>query len=151
MDNQDKSPRLLILLLAAAGILLLGLIIFFKHKSDRPLPDPDADSVYQSTHGPIAVPDTTLDETLLPQTTDTTYSLPADSVLGRDSRPASEAGYEDGYIDGMDDGADGKKGQRYNTDNAFSSPTDIKAYQTSYKEGYAKGFDDAQNHRQFGI
>src|SRR3712207_2654296 len=134
MDNQDKSPRLLILLLAVAGILFLGLIIFFKHKSDRPMPDTDADSVYQSTHGPIAVPDTTLDETLLPATTDTTYSQPADSVLGRDSRPASEAGYEDGYIDGMEDGADGKKEQRYNTHTAFPSHADVKAYQTSNKE-----------------
>lgn len=67
-----------LLIFSAVAILVICTIVFFKHATARPVPGSPEDSLYQTTHGPIAVPDTTFSDSLPLSFPD---SLPNDSAL----------------------------------------------------------------------
>lgn len=75
--NKRRSVFQLSLFIALVLLIVAG-IVFFKHAAARPEPGSVEDSIYQATHGPIAVPDTTLSDTTFLAPID---SLPTDSTL----------------------------------------------------------------------
>lgn len=132
-------------------LLAVVSIVYMKHSSatQKQLVSPDAPNAPQQQ---IAVPDTTVDPGILPQTPDTIVpsQLP-DTILGRDKRNPYEAGYDDGYNTGCDDGAANTDHANYDDSSTFASSTEKANYARGYREGYAKGFEDGREGKQFNI
>ena len=68
---------------------------------------------------------------------------PADDI-GRDNRPADEAGEEDGYWDGYYDGIAGQENKPHDVTPAYSSRSQRETYRASYATGYARGYEEGQ-------
>lgn len=143
----NKPTRILLLIVAVATIL--GLVAALKKAGTGLSRSEQHDN---QSNLPIAHPDTLGDPTAMPVVADTAASTTlADTLVGKDSRPANEAGFEDGYLDGMDDGALGQERASYDESSAFPTETERQRYKETYAEGYAKGFEDGVHHRQFNI
>ena len=146
----QKRKRSFLLIMGC--ILVVAGIIFLKNSVSDPKPvSPGGGDPSASSH-PVAVPDTTVDPGVIPQTSDTveSYELP-DTLLGRDKRSPYEAGYEDGYAAGCDDGATGKDHATYDETSNFATSADRHTYTEGYREGYAKGVEDGKQGKQFNI
>ena len=144
--TENKAAFIFIVLLA---LLAIGGIIYLKSLSDS---TEDSKAFSAETNGelPIAVPDTGLLVSDVLETTETLIVAMPDTI-GKDKRPAYEAGYEDGYFSGMDDGSQNAERASYDDSNSFPSPTEQAAYTKGYSEGYAKGFSDGRDGKQFNI
>ena len=131
-------------------LVVIG-IIYMKHSSatQKQLLTPGSPD---TTERQIAVPDTTVDPGILPQTPDTLVpsQLP-DTILGRDKRNPYEAGYDDGYATGCDDGAANTERANYDDTSTFATQAEKANYARGYREGYTKGFDDGREGKQFNI
>jgi len=150
INRPRRSLQALIFLLIS--ILLVIGIIYMKHTSASPIPQGSGDTDLLNLQHPVAVPDTTTAPGILPATADSVApSVLPDTVLGRDKRPAYEAGYEDGYAAGCDDGAAQAKRDTYDESNSFSSKSDKDSYVRGYREGYEKGYTDGTHGKQFNI
>lgn len=148
MKEKDKRSKLQVVLLILAGVAIVGGIIFMKTAADRPVAS-DADG--QQTHTKaVAIPDTSTHATDM-QLPSETISVAMPDTIGKDKRPAYEAGYEDGYLSGIDDGSQGAERATYDESNTFPTTAEQSSYVRGYREGYAKGFEDGENGKQFNI
>lgn len=148
-NNQDNRWRT-VAIFCICLLVIVG-IVYMKHSSNEQklystLHSPD------SSHQQVAIPDTTIDPTTLPQSADTvvTTQLP-DTILGKDTRNPYEAGYDDGYASGCDDGAAGTNHASYDETSSFSTNAERQNYAKGYREGYAKGYEDGRQGKQFNI
>lgn len=149
-NNKKETGRWKFVAILAVCIAILGATIFLKTSSEN---EKDLRGVDEpAASGPqMAVPDTTIDTSLVPAATDSLPSTLPDTLLGRDERQPYEAGYEDGYAAGCDDGAIEQKGMSYDDENNFRSHADRADYVRGYKDGYTKGYDDGHEGKQFNI
>lgn len=144
--TENKATFFFFLLLA---ILAVGGIIYLKSLSDSS-EDNQALSSEAIGNLPIAVPDTGLLSPDVLETAETLIVAMPDTI-GKDKRPAYEAGYEDGYFSGMDDGSQNAERASYDDSNSFPTPAEHTAYTKGYSEGYEKGFQDGRDGKQFSI
>lgn len=129
------------------GIAMIVVIVFSKSASTGG--DEGAKQVRDSLSR-MAVPDTTFSADILPAEPETILVAMPDTI-GKDKRPADEAGYEDGYLSGMDDGATGNENATYDETNSFPTQRERDIYVENYRKGYADGLEDGKNGRQFNI
>lgn len=148
--NKDKQKQHRVAVIFAIALLIVCGIIYLKHSSGEPqTKGVTGDSL---SSAPVAVPDTTIEQGVLPQTSDTAaLSALPDTILGRDHRHPYEAGYEDGYATGCDDGAARSERASYDETNYFSSQAERNDYARGYREGYEKGYTDGIQGNQFNI
>lgn len=148
-NNQDNRWRT-IAVLCSCLLIIVG-IVYMKHSFNNQKPYVGPHS-FDTTYQQIAVPDTTIDPSTLPQIIDTITSVQLpDTILGKDTRDPYEAGYDDGYASGCDDGASGIEHASYDETNSFSTSVEQQNYVKGYREGYAKGYDDGRKGKQFNI
>lgn len=145
-DNNNGALRHLIWAIVV-GIAMTVVIVFSKSASTGG--EKTAPTV-RDTASAIAVPDITVSPDVLPAEPETILVALPDTI-GKDKRPAAEAGYEDGYLSGMDDGATGNERATYDETNSFPTPRERAAYVENYRKGYADGLEDGKNGRQFNI
>lgn len=147
--TQNRKRTLLFVVVCA--LVVLGIIYMKKSTVDH-APLPGAEDPATVANHPVAVPDTSVDPTVMPPVADTMANtqLP-DTILGRDKRSPYEAGYEDGYAAGCDDGAAGQEKATYDESSNFATAAERQTYAGGYREGYAKGFDDGKQGKQFNI
>lgn len=152
MERNTGPSRLQATLIILACVACVVVIVFLKTASDRrsPLRTADAASdagqtVPADTAAPVAVPDVRVDTTVLPATPDTVPPAPADSI-GKDTRPAREAGRQDGYLAAEDDAQNDRPRASYDDTNTFPTPSEQHAYKRGYAEGYARGLAVATSH-----
>lgn len=128
---------LFILIIAAA----LALILWLKYSAAKP-GDEAADNAGNGQAAlSVAVPDTSVAPGTLPAVSDSITIAPADDI-GRDNRPADEAGEEDGYWDGYYDGIAGQENKPHDVSPAYSSRSQRETYRDSYATGYARGYEE---------
>lgn len=145
---QNRKRTLLFILVCA--VVVVGILYMKKSTSDHQNLPADADTTGAGHQ--VAVPDTSVDPTVLPATPDTvTPTALPDTILGRDKRSPYEAGYEDGYATGCDDGATGQEKATYDESSNFATEAERQTYAGGYREGYAKGFEDGKQGKQFNI
>lgn len=147
MERKNGPSRFEATLIILGCIVCIVGIVFLKTASDSRSPvyakiDPvvaakiaAADSVSN-----VAVPNVSLDSTVIPLTPDTVPPAPADSI-GKDTRPAHEAGLQDGFLAGEDDAHNERPHASYDDTNTFSSAAEQQAYKHGYAEGYAEGLE----------
>ncbi len=141
-SSQNRLPAVLIII---AAVLTVAAIIFFKSSTPKPV---GSDSGNSKSSGPVAVPDTSLaKDAAIPTPADTFAAAPTDSI-GRDRRPADEAGAEDGYWAGYYDGVDGVERAENDLVSTFPSARERQAYADNYKEGYARGYEEGRASRR---
>ena len=148
MNKKNSDIRLRSLLFLLLGISVALAIIFLKKASEKTADDP-ADYILPKASSPSA-PDMTMDTAFLTAPAET-ISIALPDTIGKDKRPAAEAGFEDGYLSGMDDGAIGEERASYDESNNLPTRTEREAYVKGYREGYAKGFEDGSKGKQFNI
>lgn len=142
-----------LVIIGVPALIVCVLIGFIKLKSDEhsPIVAQVAAQRQQAVQpdtvaAPIAVPDTTVDLTVLPAMPDTLPAAPPDSI-GIDARSPLTAGHEDGLLAGAYDRRQGSEyGISYDDTNTFPHPTDQSAYAEGYREGYAEGYRTAGAH-----
>ena len=135
---------LFILMLAAA----LALILWLKYSAAKPGGEAADNADAERAALPVAIPDTSVAPGTLPAVAESITIAPADDI-GRDNRPADEAGEEDGYWDGYYDGSQG----RDNNAESLSAPPYTTAvardtYAANYREGYRRGYDEGCRNRK---
>lgn len=153
MNNPNSKPGtgrwkpLLIILICI--LIVLGIVYMKRSNGETHQNSPIGSG---NAGGAVAVPDTTLDPTTMPETEDSTAgTFVPDTILGTDTRVPYEAGYEDGYETGCDDGANGTEKASYDESSNFHTPKQRENYASGYREGYAKGFEDGKAGKQFNI
>lgn len=144
-----------LLIIGLPTLALIAIIGFMKLKSDEHMPasvlaavkapTSSAPTVPEDTaKAPIAIPDTTIDQTILPVIPDTLPAAPPDSV-GVDERSPLTAGHEDGHLAGAyDRGAGNEYGISYDDTNTYPTPAEQHAYSDGYREGYAVGYRESK-------
>ncbi|MBR1594275.1 MAG: hypothetical protein IJ684_07130 [Bacteroidales bacterium] len=153
-DKEHNAPEasaanigMRLLIIGLPALVVCALIGFMKLKSDEQSPV-IAEAVAQAeraadadtTTAPIAVPDTTVDLTVLPALPDTLPAAPPDSI-GIDARSPLTAGHEDGLLAGAYDRRYGSEyGISYDDTNTFPTADEQHAYSEGYREGYAEGY-----------
>ena len=138
MPKKPVNNRL-VLLFVLIAVALIGGVVSLKiltGRTDSEKSSTSSDSAGGS--GPVAVPDTSVVPGTLPVVPDTVIA-PSDSV-GRDPRPADEAGAEDGYWNGYYDGVAGKEMTENDVESKFPTAEQRKTYAENYAEGYARGY-----------
>lgn len=151
-NNNGPTPNKWKIISLILFCLLVVIGIIYMKRSSATQKQLLAPGRTDTTQQQIAVPDTTVDPGILPQTPDTLVpsQLP-DTILGRDKRNPYEAGYDDGYATGCDDGAANTERANYDDTSTFATPTEKANYARGYREGYTKGFDDGREGKQFNI
>lgn len=140
MPKRQVNNRLVLLFLLIAAALIGG-VVSLKILTGRTDSDGSAASSDSSGgNGPVAVPDTSVAPGTLPAVPDT-VTAPSDSV-GRDPRPADEAGAEDGYWNGYYDGVAGKEMTQGDVESKFPTAEQRKVYAENYAEGYERGYEE---------
>ena len=134
-----SNVRLFILMLAAALALILGL----KYSAAKPGGEAADNADAERAALPVAIPDTSVAPGTLPAVAESITIAPADDI-GRDNRPADEAGEEDGYWDGYYDGIAGQENKPHDVTPAYSSRSQRETYRASYATGYARGYEEGQ-------
>lgn len=131
----NKTGALLFLLTITA---VVAIIVFLKNGSGDEMPV-SADSLSSDSRA-IARPDTTIASEIsdIISTPDTIAAAPPDSI-GRDKRPAGEAGAEDGYWDGYYDGVAAKSPNPDNVSSNFPTIGERAVYAKNYAENYDRG------------
>jgi len=146
IDNNNGAMRHFIWAIVV-GIAMTVVIVFSKSASTA---NEVAAPAVPAGNPEMAVPDTTISPDVLPAEPETILVAMPDTI-GKDKRPAAEAGYEDGYLSGMDDGATGNERATYDETNSFPTQRERDAYVENYRKGYADGLEDGKNGRQFNI
>lgn len=148
--NNSENRWRTVAILSISLLVIIG-IVYMKHSANEQksyigLHNND------TTHQQVAIPDTTIDPSVMPQAPDTMPSaqLP-DTILGKDTRNPYEAGYDDGYASGCDDGASHSYHATYDESSNFSTNAEKQNYVNGYREGYSKGFEDGKQGKQFNI
>lgn len=147
MEKKNSPSRLEATLIILGCVACIVVIVFLKTASDRRSPmyakiNPEAARARAATDSAanVAVPDVRVDSTVIPITPDTIPPAPADSI-GKDTRPALEAGKQDGFLAGEDDARNAHPRATYDDTNTFPSQAEQKAYKKGYAEGYANGLE----------
>lgn len=104
----------------------------------------------------IAHPDTTESPDLTPPpavttTPDATTNYVVDTLTTTDERTPADAGYEDGYYAGITDGVSGDERASYDETSQFPEAHQRINYTDAYRRGYAQGFQDGQEGKQFSV
>ena len=86
----------------------------------------------------IAIPDTAAPADILPLQPET-VSVALPDTIGKDKRPAAEAGYEDGYNGGREDRRNKTPRVSYDESSTFPTPRERQAYAEAYRRGYEHG------------
>lgn len=149
-NKMQENNRWKMVLVVGLCILAVATTIYLKTSTGEAKnlrPADAADTAGQQ----VAVPDTTVDPTIIPTSPDTIHTELPDTILGRDKRNPYEGGYEDGYAAGCDDGAAKADHASYDEESSYSQPADRQKYVNGYREGYAKGYEDGQQGKQFNI
>lgn len=147
MEKKNGPSRLEATLIILGCIVCIVGIVFLKTASDSRSPayakiNPKvaARRAAADSASNVAVPNVNLDSTVMPLTPDTIPPAPADSI-GKDTRPALEAGRQDGFLAGEDDAHNDRPHASYDDTNTFSSAAEQQAYKHGYAEGYAEGLE----------
>ena len=152
MKEKNNAPSaanvgIRLLIIGIPALLIVGAIGFMKLKSDERSPiapqiaavaagNKEADTLSL----PIAVPDTTIEQGILPILPDTLPAAPADSI-GVDERSPLTAGHEDGYLAGAYDRSHSwEYGISYDDTNTFPTLEEQASYAEGYRDGYAEGY-----------
>ncbi|GAY29549.1 hypothetical protein [Prevotella sp. MGM2] len=137
----NKTGALLFLLTITA---VVAIIVFLKNGSGDEMPV-SADSLSSDSRA-IARPDTTIASEIsdIISTPDTIAAAPPDSI-GRDKRPAGEAGAEDGYWDGYYDGVAAKSPNPDNVSSNFPTIGERAVYAKNYAENYDRGYAEGRH------
>ena len=136
--DRSRQFKYVVLLLC---FLVVAAVVVLKKASNKPnLPvDYDAED---SVQVPASMPDTTTSE--IDVETDNDYvpvaSQQSDSVVQKDRRAPSDAGYEDGYNMGVEDAKIHVYKANYDESSEFSSSADQAAYAMAYRKGYDEGY-----------
>lgn len=152
MERNTGPSRLQATLIILSCVACVVVIVFLKTASDRRSPLRTAAAAPAATSAtpadsaaPVAVPDVSVDSTALPLTPDTVPPAPADSI-GKDTRPALEAGRQDGYLAAEDDARNDRPHASYDDTNTFPTRSEQHAYKRGYAEGYTRGLAAAAAH-----
>lgn len=139
-SNNDRLRSLLFFLTA---VLLFGAIVLLKRGlGDKTAP---ASAGAPAGEAPVVRPDTSVAAEVrdIIAAPDSVVAAPADS-LGRDRRPAGEAGAEDGYWDGYHDGVDGAAADGGDSGIRFPTSAERAAYADSYTDNYHRGYREGR-------
>lgn len=102
----------------------------------------------------IARPDTTEAPGTVPEqpaaTNSSSDAAPADSITV-DERSPIDAGYEDGYYAGISDGVLGEERASFDDTSQFPTREQRQSYTDAYHRGYAQGYKDGLEGKQFGV
>lgn len=139
--NRKKAFLFLLLFVATCAVIL-----YFKAASDKAVQDAPDDSPLNVAR-PMAKPDTTVASDVRQDIADSTHLVAPDS-LGRDPRPADEAGAEDGYWDGYYDGVAGKSMNEHDTSSNFPTEEERRSYAENYSEGYKRGYAEGNTGKE---
>lgn len=138
-------------LFAAVLIATAATIVSLKQlTSDGPL-TPEGIAARDSVRH-IARPDTTeAPETVPAQPAPTASPEANPDSLTTDVRTPIDAGYEDGYYAGLTDGVAGDERASYDETSQFPTAAQRQSYTDAYRRGYAQGFRDGVEGKQFGV
>lgn len=139
-DKMDRSRQLKYVVLLLCFLVVVAVVVLKKASNKPNLPvDYDAeDSVQVST----SMPDTTTSDIESEAASDyvpVEYQQ-ADSVVQKDRRAPSDAGYEDGYNMGVEDAKIHVYKANYDESSEFVSAADQAAYAMAYRKGYDEGY-----------
>lgn len=147
MEKKNGPSRLEATLIVLGCLVCIVAIVLLKTASDRRSPmyakiNPEVarEQAALDSATNVAVPDTRVDSTVLPTTPDTIPAAPADSI-GKDTRPALDAGRQDGFLAGEDDARNAHPHATFDDTNTFPSREEQAAYKKGYAEGYAEGLE----------
>lgn len=84
-------------------------------------------------------------------TADPNVTAPPDSLMSTDERSPLDAGYEDGYYAGIIDGVAGDERASYDETSQFPTAEERKNYTDAYRRGYAQGYKDGLEGKDFSI
>lgn len=136
-----------LLIIGLPALIFVGVIGYMKLKSDERSPiAPQVIAAAERSEKPdtmplpIAVPDTTIEQGILPILPDTLPAAPADSI-GVDERTPHTAGREDGFLAGVYDREHVMEyGISYDDTNTFPTDEEQAQYSEGYRDGYAEGY-----------
>ncbi len=137
--NHIGNNRRLLFVLSLAAIL--AAIICLKSNSPKTTTDNTGAGADSTGARAVAVPDTSVTKDVMPAITETPAPAASDSV-GRDTRPADEAGAEDGYWNGYYDGVAGREADEHDVTSSFPTQKEREAYATNYTENYSRGYEE---------
>lgn len=140
MPKNYINRKLAFLFIVVIGAILYGIVYL---KNNAHVPDEDADADTTAERDNVAIPDTTIAPDLRPAVTDTVVATQPDSV-GRDPRPADEAGAEDGYWNGYYDGVAGREMTEHDVSSSFPTREERDTYAINYTEGYSRGYEEGK-------
>ena len=140
--RHSNPDRLRALLFFLAAVLLFGAIVLLKRGTGTRLPAAASDTVAPAA---VARPDTSVTAEVkdIIAAPDTVAAAPADSI-GRDRRPADEAGAEDGYWDGYHDGIARREPDDGDVSSRFPTARERAAYAENYTENYHRGYREGR-------
>lgn len=141
--KQNKSERntsTIVLTLLVGALLVLG-IVFLKTSVSETSARHAAmvDSLLT-----IAIPDTAAPTDMLALQPET-VSVALPDTIGKDKRPAAEAGYEDGYRSGREDRLAKTPQATYDESSTFPTLREREAYAEAYRRGYEQGLTGKKN------
>lgn len=145
MSQNNLHKRQVILFAATMAIIITVIISLKILTSQSSAPNIPQRSIPAKDN--IATPDTTTSETTIPDISDTTIQA-ASELVGRDTRPADEAGAEDGYWNGYHDGATGGTRNEYDDTSDFPTAAERSTYAENYHEGYERGYREGLSGEQ---
>lgn len=133
-NKNDRSISSIIAILLVGGLMVVG-IVFLKTAVPNSAFHNKAmvDSLLT-----IAIPDTAAPADILPLQPET-VSVALPDTIGKDKRPADEAGYEDGYNGGREDRRNKTPRVSYDESSTFPTPRERQAYAEAYHRGYEHG------------
>lgn len=142
--NRSRQLKYVVLLLC---FLVVVAVVALKKASNKPnLPvDYDAED---SMNVSSSMPDTTTSDNSSDAVNDyvPVTPVPSDSVVQKDRRAPSDAGYEDGYNMGVEDAKTHVYKANYDESSEFSSAADQAAYALAYRKGYDEGYEAETEH-----
>lgn len=143
--KQNKSERNTSTIIVAllVGALLVSGIIFLKTSTSATSAQSSAvvDSLLT-----IAIPDTAAPADMLVMPPET-ISVALPDTIGKDKRPAAEAGYEDGYNGGREDRRNKTPQASYDESSTFPTQRERQAYAEAYRRGYEQGLAGKKKER----
>lgn len=148
-QNNDNNTTTLIraVLFIAVLAVTASIVIFLKSSGDTPL-TPEGIATRDSLRN-IAKPDTTSLPAVGGESGDT-FTNDTDTLMN-DARLPADAGYEDGYYAGITDGITADERASYDESSLYPEAADRRSYADAYRRGYAQGYKDGLDGKQYGI